>query len=79
MPRRPINDRPMTPAERKARSRALQLGAVDGQLMIAERDLSLLVRSLKDGAPGMNLTDIRAQIEDALIHVSGARLSLPRS
>lgn len=77
--RPPVGDRPMTVAERKARSRANTVGEVDGQLAVAERLCGEWRRCLEAGRPGATDKDIEAAFAELALHIAAARLALPRS
>lgn len=79
-PGRPvIGDRPMTAAERKARSRANAVAELDGKLAAAERLASEWRRCMADGRPGATDADIQAAFAEIALQIAAARLAIPRS
>lgn len=79
MPRPPIGDRPMTAAERKAKSRASLLARLDDQLASAERLAAQWARCMQEGRPGATDADIQAAFSQLAVHLAAARLTAPRS
>ena len=79
MGRPSIHGTAMSGAERKARSRANALGQVDGQLQVAERLASEWLRCMQAGRPGATDRDIEGAFAELALHISAARLAMPRS
>ena len=78
--RRPIGDRAMTPAERKARSRALSLGAVHGELELASSDLRDWHRYAKERSQGGDdWGEIAAGLDQVRLAIVRAMLAVPKS
>lgn len=64
--RRPIGDRPMTAAERKARSRALALGGIVSHIDLAVAALEQLRKAVKlEGAAAEAFVDLELQLSVA--------------
>lgn len=73
MGRPPLYAQAMTPAERKARSRALQLGALAGQLQRAEQLAKDWQKAMRhDG-------DIAAAFQEIAAIIGHAALNIPKS
>lgn len=72
MANRRIGERPMTPAERKRRSRTLALGGVLGHLQSAEKLVGLLRHKV-------DRPDLVELVDDLDVHLVTARELLPGS
>lgn len=79
MGRKPIHDKAMTPAQRKARSRALALGAVAGELAQAARLAAHWHQCMKKGRPAATDEDITAAFAELAALITSAELHIPRS
>lgn len=78
MGRRPINDQPMTTAERKARSRRQQYDAHATILEEAAREAADWRKCLANGRTGATDRDIQAGFEHLEALIAEALLSIPR-
>ena len=69
----------MTPAQRKARSRALLLGALAGELEQARRIAADWKACMEIGRPGATDADIEAAFQEIDILLASATLHIPRA
>lgn len=79
MGRKAINAEPMTPAERKARSRTNALGELVGQLELAAREAAQWRQCMAAGRGAVTDRDIQAGFEAVSMHIAAALLAVPRS
>lgn len=77
--RKPIGDRPMTTAERKARSRANILGALRVDLDEAARLARDWRECMERGRPGATDKDIESGFAEIAQWIARAQLNVPTS
>jgi hypothetical protein len=75
MGRKALGDRPMTVAERKARSRATSLGALVGEVALAQAQLRAVLKRYPTTGP----KDVRDSLVDLDVRLELISSLVPRS